>query len=116
MHEAIVRALSAHGRSLTRDQLIERAALKSGGSLSRTLRELVESGFVREEPPYGNHVKQTRYRLSDEYSLFYLNWIETNRTSGAGVWLRKAASRKYSTWSGYAFESLCLKHLSLIHI
>ncbi len=114
LHEAIVRALSAHGRSLTRDQLIERAALKSGGSLSRTLRELVESGFVREEPPYGNHVKQTRYRLSDEYSLFYLNWIETNRTSGAGVWLRKAASRKYSTWSGYAFESLCLKHIPQI--
>jgi hypothetical protein len=64
-----------------------------------------------ESPPYDNKVKDTMYRLVDEYSLFYLTWIETNRTSGTDVWLRKSTSRNFDTWCGYAFEALCLKHI-----
>lgn len=114
MHEAIVRALGKAGKSLTRNELLKQAELPSGGSVTRTLDELIQSGFVHENPPRDHQVKQTVYRLADEYSLFYLNWIESNRTSGNDVWLRKAASRRYAVWSGYAFESLCLKHLPQI--
>lgn len=49
-------------------------------------------------------------RRSDETSLFYLNWIEGHRSSGPDVWLKKQASPAWKAWSGYAFESVCLKH------
>ena len=59
------------------------------------------------------------YRLSDEYSLFYLNWIETAPDmSLQGVeqdyWLKQRTQRRWSTWSGYAFEDMCLKHVNNI--
>ena len=52
--------------------------------------------------------------MVDEYSLFYLNWIETNRTSGTDIWLRKSSGRNYASWCGYAFETLCMKHVPQI--
>ena len=51
------------------------------------------------------------YRLTDEYSLFYLKFIETMRKEGAGIWKSFYLSPAYRAWSGYAFESICLKHL-----
>ncbi len=113
-HESTVRALAKSGKGMTRTELLEAASLKSGGASTFVLQELIQSGFVVESPPRDNKVKETLYRLVDEYSLFYLNWIETNRTSGTDIWLRKSASRNYATWCGYAFETLCLKHVTQI--
>ncbi len=113
-HEATVRALAKSGKSMTRSELLKAASLKSGGASTFVLQELIQSGFVVETPPRDNKVKEALFRLVDEYSLFFLNWIETNRTSGTDIWLRKSASRNYATWCGYAFETLCLKHFSQI--
>ena len=55
--------------------------------------------------------RETVYRLTDEYSLFYLKFIETMRKEGAGVWKSFQQTPTYRAWSGYAFESICLKHL-----
>ncbi len=35
-------------------------------------------------------------------------------TSASYSWLRPASSRRYEAWCGYAFESLCFKHLAAI--
>jgi hypothetical protein len=61
--------------------------------------------------PFGKGKKDTLYHLADEYSLFYLNWIEGSRSSGADVWLKKQRSPAWRAWSGYAFENLCLRHM-----
>ena len=55
-----------------------------------------------------------RYRLTDEYSLFYLKFIEEKRGEGAGTWERLTQTQLWKSWSGYAFESLCLKHVPAI--
>ena len=107
-----MRALAKSGKGMTRKELLAAAVLKSGGASTFILKELIQSGFVTEASPRDKKVKETLYRLADEYSLFYLTWIEPNRTSGSDVWLRKSASRNYATWCGYAFESLCLKHIA----
>ena len=113
-HEAMVRTLAKSGKGLTRSELLEATSLKSGGASSFVLQELIQSGFVIESPPRDNKVKEALYRLVDEYSLFYLNWIETNRTSGTDIWLRKSSGRNYASWCGYAFETLCMKHVPQI--
>ena len=64
--------------------------------------------------PFGKKVKDTLYRLTDEYTLFYLQFIESQDFEDDGTWSRLSQTQNYKIWSGYAFEGICLKHLSQI--
>jgi uncharacterized protein len=70
--------------------------------------------FVIPYYAFGKKKKELRYRLSDEYSLFYLKFIEEKRAEGAGTWEKLAQTPVWKSWSGYAFESICLKHVPVI--
>jgi hypothetical protein len=74
----------------------------------------MESGFVSLHTFHNNKKQNALYRLSDAYSLFYLKFIEKNKNSGKGTWLKLHTSRSYSSWAGFSFESLCLKHINQI--
>jgi len=52
--------------------------------------------------------------LSDEYSLFYLKFIRNNKVEGSGTWKKLFMSQSYKSWSGFSFETLCLKHVQQI--
>ncbi|NND32274.1 MAG: ATP-binding protein, partial [Saprospiraceae bacterium] len=54
------------------------------------------------------------YRLIDEYSIFYLNFIKHNLKYSDGIWLKLSQTPKYKSWAGFAFEGICLKHLNKI--
>jgi uncharacterized protein len=110
-YEQLVRSLASKRSGLTRDELLSATGRSSGGSTTRMLTELEESGFVKAQPQFGNVAKETVYRLVDEYSLFYLQWIERYRGTGAGAWLSRRSSPAFRAWSGLAFEALCLKHV-----
>lgn len=106
-HIKIIEALATSQKGITRDQLITKSKINSGGTLTRTIEELSESGFLSEYEPYSKTSKETLYRLTDEYSMFYLKYIRNNK---GGSWKTLYSSRSYSSWSGFAFENLCLKH------
>jgi hypothetical protein len=110
-HIAVVRALSAKWSGLSRGDIIKSTGISNGGGLTKTLEELQHSGFIAEYLPFGRVKRETLYRLTDEYSLFYLKFIETLRKEGTGVWNAFQQKPIYRAWSGYAFESICLKHL-----
>jgi uncharacterized protein len=109
-HESLIRALASRPTGLTRAELTEHVGATSGGRLSRTLEELEESGFVLRTTRFGHDVKDSKYRLGDEYSLFYIRWIEKHRSRARSVWATKRGSPAWRAWSGYAFEGICLKH------
>ena len=111
-HQKIVRALAAKRQGLTRNEILRSIGLQSGGSASRRLEELEESGFIQTQIPFGKKANDALYRLSDEYSLFYLDWISKlgKRSPGDGYWLSQQNSPRRRSWAGYAFESLCIKH------
>lgn len=113
-HVAVVRALAQSRQGMTRSQLSEFGKLSNGGGLTKVLEELTQSGFVAEYFPFGKKKKEKLYRLIDEYSLFYLQFIEQNRYQGSNPWHHLSQTPAYKTWAGYAFESLCLKHLEQI--
>jgi AAA+ ATPase superfamily predicted ATPase len=110
-HIAVVRALADKASGLTRAEIIEATKLPNGGGLTKTIEELQYSGFIAEYLPFGRMKRESVFRLTDEYSLFYLKFIETMRKEGAGIWQNFQQTATYRTWSGYAFESICLKHL-----
>lgn len=113
-HEAIVRVLAKKAQGLSRTEIIEACRFTSGGGTTRLFQELEESGFIMQYIPFGKTSRDSVYKLSDEYSLFYMKFIEHARASGASTWLKIATGQSYNSWSGYAFEAICQKHVPQI--
>jgi AAA+ ATPase superfamily predicted ATPase len=110
-HIAIIRALGKKWKGLTRKEVVQFSELSESGSITRTLDELIHSGFVSSYYPFGKKKKEMLYRLTDEYSLFYLHFIENKRLQESGMWTKLSQTPIYKSWSGYAFGSLSLKHI-----
>jgi AAA+ ATPase superfamily predicted ATPase len=111
-HLAIVIALASNPSGMTRTELITKTKLTSGGTVTGLLEELIESGFVTDWQPYDKKSKDTIYKLADEFTHFYLKFMASNRSSGEGVWQSFSSGQSWRSWSGVAFERVCLKHLN----
>ena len=99
---------------MTRKELIKSAGIKSGGLLSKRLEELEESGFITRYQPFGQKSYNSVFRLSDFYSFFYLKFIKNNRNYNEGIWLNAIDHPAQRSWAGFAFEQICLAHVSQI--
>ncbi len=113
-HISVIRALGAHHQGITRQKLLETTKFSEGGALTKVLDELAYSGFITQYRPFGKKKKDLLYRLTDEYSLFYLQFIEDNANEGSNIWQAIGQTAAYRSWCGYAFENICLKHISHI--
>ena len=113
-HEAIINALTQKAKGLTRDEILSSTGLPNAGSSTRVLQELEESGFIRKYAPFGKKSRNSLYQLNDFYSLFYQRFIKNSLSAEQDNWLTYINSPKYRIWSGYAFEQVCLYHLSQI--
>ncbi len=119
-HVTLVQLLAQHRSGLTKNEILNYLPeLHSGGGFTDLLTELEEAGFIAMIPQFGKKKKEGRYLLIDEYSLFFLTWVEPIigpglRTISPEYWLRQHQSPSYRSWAGYSFESLCLKHIDKI--
>jgi len=113
-HIRIIRALAQKWSGMNRKEILAAAKLPDGGGTTLCLEELQASGFVSAYTLFGKLKKDIIYRLTDEYSLFYLQFIESRQNQGKNVWLHLSQTQAYTRWSGYAFESICLKHTDQI--
>ena len=114
MHVYIIQILASSHQGVARAEIEHKINIR-GGRLSVKLSELVESGFISESLSSGRE-RGISYRLTDEYSLFYLKWIQPiiKMKVDVGYWDSKSISAEGKVWAGYAFESVCYKHLSNI--
>lgn len=115
-HIEIIRALSRKNKGLTRSEILATGKLLTGGTLTTVLNELEESGFIEKTYPFGKKEKDSLFRLTDEYSLFYLRFMDkrNDQISKNTDWPGFAQSQLYSAWCGYAFENICIKHITQI--
>ena len=113
-HILIIRALAQKWSGMTRKEILAATKLSDGGGTTTCIEELLASGFVSSYAPFGKKKKDLIYRLTDEYSLFYLQFIEDRQNQGKNVWQHLSQTQAYKSWSGYAFESICLKHAEQI--
>lgn len=113
-HTVIIETLAGRPRGLSRDGILQFSGVKDGGSLTTVLWELEESGFISKSCAFGKKIKDSIYRLSDYYSLFYLKFINDLHRTGEGSWLSRIDSPAWRAWSGYAYETICLQHVAAI--
>lgn len=114
-HISIVRALAKKRKGLLLHDLLKEANLSQGGGSTDILLELEEAGFIMTLPAFGKQSKERLFRLMDEYSLFYLSWVEEVKSSilrdfDKEYWNKMSKTPAWLTWAGHTFENICLKH------
>ena len=110
-HIKIIEVLASKPQGMIRIDLINDTKI-SDASLSRALEELVECDFISIYQPFINKKKESIYKLTDLYSLFYLKFIKENK--GNKGWEQLSNQSTYTAWSGYAFENICMQHIEQI--
>lgn len=105
----IVKALGKKFYGMTRAEIESRLKIKSGGTLSKMLDNLIESGIIKTYKRYGEARVTTVYQLKDFFSLFYLRFIETS--SKYTQWRSLQRTPAFYTWAGNSFELLVAEHI-----
>ncbi|MCB0561533.1 MAG: AAA family ATPase [Lewinellaceae bacterium] len=111
IYEKIVEVLSSKNEGLQRSQIIEQSGISSGGTLTKVLTDLEESGFICSYTSLDNKRKNTLYRLSDYYTAFYFRFIKSGKYQGKDSWINLIDNPVQRTWQGFAFEQICLDHV-----
>jgi uncharacterized protein len=112
-------AATRHGIAI-KDIVARSRRFSKGGRIADKLEDLKRAGFVLAFKPYQRAKKGIYYRVIDEYTLFYLDWIEPvkdtlqEQSLAAGYWQGLQQSAGWHAWAGYAFEAVCFKHLPAI--
>ena len=111
-HEQIIIALSRGPKmGMSRDEILDDLKLSSGGQFSKSMSELIESGFVEQYESFVLKRRKTRFRIFDEFCLFHLQFIAPYK---GNRWTQLYTKKEYTAWSGYAFEMICYKHVENI--
>ena len=113
-HEKLVETLAKTKSGLTRNQLIKKLNIKSGGTLSKVTFELEQSGFITKVIPYSGKVNGTFYKLTDPYTIFYWKFMISKGKRLKDNWTKASSSQSWKAWSGFAFERLCFTHSDTI--
>ena len=113
-YESIVSALSSTWKGMSRAEIISKTKMSDGGGLTMMLQELEQSGFISSYIPFGKKKKDTLFRLTDCYSLFYLKFIKDIPLKETISWQSLSKTQMWITWSGYAFENICFHHIDNI--
>ena len=111
---SVIEALAQNGNGMTRNDIYSALKKKDGGSLTRILKNLVQSGFVREYIKYGQKKKDSLYQLIDQFSMFDIKFRDKRKEYSRDFWLKNSATPAHAAWSGFAFEKLCLLHIPQI--
>lgn len=116
----LIRTIAQYRYGIGQAELIVKSKQPDGGTTVHRLHQLEEAGFITSLIPYGRKDKGVYYVIDDEYSLFYLNWIEPNiriiakKSINEGFWLAQSNQAKWRIWAGLSFESTCYKHIDQI--
>lgn len=109
-HIAIIQALAKKKKGMGRNELLKMAGLPNGGGSTRMLEELEQSDFIRRYQGFGKTEKDQLYQLTDLYTLFYFAFLHKKTITDPQFWMHQIDAPTYRTWSGLAYEKICLLH------
>lgn len=117
----ILKAVAANRSGIGQEKLFKQLSRTAKGNTGITrLKALEDAGFILSFTPHFHKKRGVYYRVIDEYTLFYLDWIaplkdtKMQKALEKGYWKTLAQTPKWFSWAGYAFEAVCYKHLNQI--
>lgn len=110
---AVVNALAGKSSGMNRNELCKTAKLQPSGATTKILEDLELCGFIRSFNGLGKGRKNKMFQFVDFFSLFYLKFM-ANNGKDKNFWTHIINTPTYNTWSGYAFEQVCLAHTEQI--
>ena len=113
-HIRVVETLAKKSAGMTRQELSKDSGLSDGGGLSKTLKELEECGLISRAVDFKKRRNGDYYRLDDFFTLFYFKYLKSRKDSDPHFWTNYLTDPAHRTWCGYAFERLCISHISQI--
>lgn len=117
-HESVIQAIAKKRYGISRVELLGAVHMRSGSVFDKLIHELEASGFIKKFIPYGKTAKDQYFKIIDEYTLFYLEWIVPIKNKSVAIksnyWHTKYKTPAWQSWSGYAYESICYKHTDQI--
>ena len=106
---------------LSAAELAERFSVDRNGNISKALEQLVETGLVScdggKNPQTGKAVREKHYRLRDNYSRFYLKYIEPDKEVIDQSQYELGSLEQLDGWEsvkGLAFENLVLNNAAAL--
>jgi uncharacterized protein len=114
----IVREIAACRYGIGQESLLKKMgkSLQGKGGMDK-LKALQDAGFIMSFKPHFHKKRGIYYRVIDEYTLFYFQWIEpvksTLLSKGllTGYWSKLQSQPTWNSWAGLSFESVCYEHL-----
>ena len=113
-YRKVIEALSRKLKGLTREEIMKATDIRDGGTLTEILDNLRLCDFIREYNSIGKKKRNSIYQLTDLFSLFYLNFVESGNSQDENFWSNIAFSGRENSWAGYSFEQVCLHHIRQI--
>ncbi len=116
----IIRLIAQHRYGIGKEKIFDSISISKGKLGMDILQSLEDTGFILSFKPHFHTKKGIYYRIIDEYTLFYLNWIEPTKNTllkhsfEDGYWQTQQKLPGWQSWSDYAFEAVCYKHIRQI--
>ena len=109
--KSIVQLLETRHSGFTRQEILQRIGLEDCGSSTKLLKALSASNFITSYVPYGKGKRNTCYKLTDPFCLFYLKFVQNRAEIDPEFWMHNTVSPALNSWRGFAFEEVCFNHI-----
>lgn len=114
----IVRTIAKNRYGIDQEDLFNRIKhFSKGGRSIDKLKALEDASFIIKFTPHLHNRKGIYYKVIDEYTLFYFNWIEPLKETlllrgmKKNYWESVQNAPEWYNWAGYSFEAICYKHI-----
>jgi uncharacterized protein len=111
IYERVVEVLATKNEGLQRSELIKQMKLSSGGTLTKVLKDLEESGFITAYRAFDSKQKNIIYRLSDFYTKFFFKFLKNQKHQDDDTWVNFLDNPTHRAWQGFTFEQVCIEHI-----
>lgn len=112
--KTLVKVISERRAGFTRKDILKKAGFDGGGSFTKMLDALEASDFIERYVPFGEGKRNTCFRLTDPFCLFYLKFVDGRKEIDDNFWRNNVTSASVNSWRGFAFEGVCFRHIPQI--
>lgn len=113
IYRQVVETVARKNKGLTQKEIKAELGNGDGGTLSVVLDNLCKCDFIRKYSSFGKKEQGCLYQLTDLFCLYHQKFIGNRTGLDEHYWSNIKESVR-NAWAGYAFEQVCLHHISQI--